>query len=149
MSSGSRVDIAKFVALLTLQLLSTLAAVLLLTTLARHGRAQEWNCVLPCDDPEDMSPDGSKAWAIDKQNVAKPPLDWESVVRLRGASGKFADVLHFSIWENTGYQSKLGGTRQITHSTSHNVLNYLNFHLLQPNRCIKTMLQGIYLKVTD
>ncbi|TVU24538.1 hypothetical protein EJB05_26980, partial [Eragrostis curvula] len=42
--------------------------------------------------PEDMSPDGGRVWAFDKTNVPKPPPGWDRVVRLRGASSKFADV---------------------------------------------------------
>lgn len=55
-------------------------------------RAREWNRVLSCDDPEDMSQDGSWVWAIDKPNIMQPPPGWDREVRLRGASNRFADV---------------------------------------------------------
>ncbi|TVU24534.1 hypothetical protein EJB05_26976, partial [Eragrostis curvula] len=60
------------------------------------GRAHEWHRVLSCDDPEDMSPDGSRVWAIDKPNIVQPPPGWDREVRLRGASTKFADVYYTS-----------------------------------------------------
>uniref|UniRef100_A0A0D9WTT7 CW-type domain-containing protein n=1 Tax=Leersia perrieri TaxID=77586 RepID=A0A0D9WTT7_9ORYZ len=50
-------------------------------------RAREWNRVLSCLDPEDISQDGSRVWAIDKPNISQPPPGWER------------EVLHFSIWE--------------------------------------------------
>ncbi|OEL38764.1 Methyl-CpG-binding domain-containing protein 2 [Dichanthelium oligosanthes] len=55
-------------------------------------RASEWNRELSCDEPEDMSQDGSRVWAIDKPNIAQPPPGWDREVRIRGASSKFADV---------------------------------------------------------
>ncbi|GJM97519.1 hypothetical protein PR202_ga14451 [Eleusine coracana subsp. coracana] len=59
-------------------------------------RACEWNRVLSCDDPEDMSQDESRVWAIDKPNIVQPPPGWDREVRLRGASNKFADVYYTS-----------------------------------------------------
>jgi hypothetical protein len=55
-------------------------------------RAREWNRVLACHDPEDVSQDGDRVWAMDKPNIAQPPPGWDREVRLRGASNKFADV---------------------------------------------------------
>ncbi|CAA6672120.1 unnamed protein product [Spirodela intermedia] len=45
-------------------------------------RAQEWRSDVSCDDPADISQDGSRLWAIDK------------ILRIRGeGSTKFADIL--------------------------------------------------------
>jgi hypothetical protein len=56
-------------------------------------RAQEWRPNVMCDDPEDISQDGSRIWAIDKPNIAQPPRGWERQIRIRGEGGtKFADV---------------------------------------------------------
>jgi hypothetical protein len=55
-------------------------------------RASEWNRALSCDEPEDLSQDGSRVWALDKPNIVQPPPGWDREVRLRGASTKFADV---------------------------------------------------------
>ncbi|TKW22829.1 hypothetical protein SEVIR_4G253400v4 [Setaria viridis] len=59
-------------------------------------RASEWNRALSCDEPEDMSQDGSRVWALDKPNIAQPPPGWDREVRIRGASTKFADVYYTS-----------------------------------------------------
>ncbi|KAF0923211.1 hypothetical protein E2562_003422 [Oryza meyeriana var. granulata] len=65
-------------------------------------RAREWRPDVTCDDPEDISQDGSRLWAIDKPNIALPPPGWERQIRIRGEGGtKFADVLYFSFWEET------------------------------------------------
>jgi hypothetical protein len=56
-------------------------------------RAREWRPNVTCDDPEDISQDGSRLWAIDKPNIAQPPPGWERQIRIRGEGGtKFADV---------------------------------------------------------
>ncbi|XP_062230174.1 uncharacterized protein LOC133927800 [Phragmites australis] len=60
------------------------------------SRAREWNRALSCEDPEDMSQDGSRVWAIDKPNIVQPPPGWDREVRIRGASSKFADVYYTS-----------------------------------------------------
>ncbi|KQK17413.1 methyl-CpG-binding domain-containing protein 2 [Brachypodium distachyon] len=61
------------------------------------ARACEWNRVLSCNDPEDMSQDGSRVWAIDKPSIAQPPPGWDRDVRIRGeGSSKFADVYYTS-----------------------------------------------------
>ncbi|WOK96347.1 methyl-CpG-binding domain-containing protein 2-like [Canna indica] len=58
-------------------------------------RAREWRPDILCEDPEDISPDGSRVWAIDKPNIAQPPPGWERLVRIRGeGSTKFADVYY-------------------------------------------------------
>ncbi|CAM0909727.1 unnamed protein product [Alopecurus aequalis] len=60
-------------------------------------RAREWNRVLSCDEPEDMSQDGSLLWAIDKPNIVQPPPGWDREVRIRGEGcSKFADVYYTS-----------------------------------------------------
>ncbi|KAK3130435.1 hypothetical protein QOZ80_6BG0493390 [Eleusine coracana subsp. coracana] len=60
-------------------------------------RAREWKPNVSCDDPEDISQDGSRLWAIDKPNIAQPPRGWERQIRIRGEGGtKFADVYYTS-----------------------------------------------------
>ncbi|URE16672.1 CW-type Zinc Finger [Musa troglodytarum] len=55
--------------------------------------AREWRPDIVCEDPEDISPDGSRLWAIDKPNISQPPPGWERLLRIRGeGSTKFADV---------------------------------------------------------
>lgn len=55
--------------------------------------AREWRPDILCEDPEDISQDGSRLWAIDKPNIAQPPSGWERLLRIRGEGGtKFADV---------------------------------------------------------
>ncbi|CAL9167013.1 unnamed protein product [Musa hybrid cultivar] len=57
--------------------------------------AREWRPDISCEDPEDISQDGSRLWAIDKPNIAKPPPGWERLLRIRGEGGtKFADVYY-------------------------------------------------------
>uniref|UniRef100_A0A0A9D2Q2 MBD901 n=1 Tax=Arundo donax TaxID=35708 RepID=A0A0A9D2Q2_ARUDO len=50
-------------------------------------RAREWRPHVTCDDPEDISQDGSRLWAIDKPNIAQPPPGWERQIRIRGEGG--------------------------------------------------------------
>ncbi|KAF5191144.1 Methyl-cpg-binding domain-containing protein [Thalictrum thalictroides] len=58
-------------------------------------RAQEWRPDISCDDPADISQDGSRLWAIDKPNIAQPPPGWERLLRIRGEGGtRFADVYY-------------------------------------------------------
>lgn len=57
--------------------------------------AREWRPEISCDDPEDISQDGSRLWAIDKPNIAQPPPGWQRLLRIRGeGSTKFADVYY-------------------------------------------------------
>ncbi|XP_042474120.1 uncharacterized protein LOC122056294 isoform X2 [Zingiber officinale] len=57
--------------------------------------AREWRPTIQCEDPEDISQDGSRVWAIDKPNIAQPPSGWERLLRIRGEGGtKFADVYY-------------------------------------------------------
>jgi hypothetical protein len=57
------------------------------------GRAHEWNRVLSCDEPEDMSQDENLLWALDKPEIPQPPPGWDREVRIRGEGcSKFADV---------------------------------------------------------
>lgn len=56
-------------------------------------KAREWRPDVSCDDPEDISQDGSRIWAIDKPNIAQPPAGWQRLLRIRGeGSTRFADV---------------------------------------------------------
>ncbi|WVZ78647.1 hypothetical protein U9M48_026327 [Paspalum notatum var. saurae] len=59
-------------------------------------RAREWDRELSCDEPEDISQDGSRVWAIDRPSISQPPSGWDREVRIRGASSKFADVYYTS-----------------------------------------------------
>ena len=55
--------------------------------------ARAWRPDISCDDPTDITQDGSRLWAIDKPNIAQPPPGWQRLLRIRGeGSTKFADV---------------------------------------------------------
>ncbi|XP_050218615.1 methyl-CpG-binding domain-containing protein 2 [Mercurialis annua] len=57
--------------------------------------AREWQPNISCNDPADISQDGSRLWAIDKPNIAQPPRGWQRLLRIRGqGSSKFADVYY-------------------------------------------------------
>ncbi|PON41127.1 Methyl-CpG DNA binding [Parasponia andersonii] len=57
--------------------------------------AREWRPDISCDDPADISQDGSRLWAIDKPNIAQAPPGWQRLLRIRGeGSTKFADVYY-------------------------------------------------------
>lgn len=57
--------------------------------------AREWRPDISCDDPPDITQDGSRLWAIDKPNIAQPPPGWQRLLRIRGEGGsKFADVYY-------------------------------------------------------
>ncbi|KAI3443458.1 hypothetical protein Pfo_000123 [Paulownia fortunei] len=57
--------------------------------------AREWRPDISCDDPPDITQDGSRLWAIDKPNIAQPPPGWQRLLRIRGeGSTKFADVYY-------------------------------------------------------
>lgn len=58
-------------------------------------RALEWRPDVSCDDPEDISQDGNRIWAIDKPSIAQPPDGWQRLLRIRSeGSSKFADVYY-------------------------------------------------------
>lgn len=58
-------------------------------------KAREWRPDVSCDDPEDISQDGSRIWAIDKPSIAQPPDGWQRLLRIRGeGSSKFADIYY-------------------------------------------------------
>lgn len=57
--------------------------------------AREWRPEISCDDPPDITQDGSRLWAIDKPNIAIPPHGWQRLLRIRGEGGtRFADVYY-------------------------------------------------------
>ncbi|XP_047332434.1 methyl-CpG-binding domain-containing protein 2-like [Impatiens glandulifera] len=57
--------------------------------------ACEWRPEISCEDPPDITPDGSRVWAIDKPSIAQPPPGWQRLLRIRGEGGsKFADVYY-------------------------------------------------------
>lgn len=59
--------------------------------------ARQWDRDVSCDDPTDIEQDGTRIWAIDKPNIAKPPPGWKRLLRLRSeGSSKFADVYYSS-----------------------------------------------------
>ncbi|CAO2207278.1 unnamed protein product [Urochloa humidicola] len=65
-------------------------------------KAREWKPDVTCNDPPDVSQDGSKFWAIDKPDIAQAPRGWERLIKIRGeGSTKFADVYYRS---PTGFQ---------------------------------------------
>ncbi|KAK4370128.1 hypothetical protein RND71_009603 [Anisodus tanguticus] len=56
---------------------------------------REWCSDKSCDDPPDLTQDGSRLWAIDKPNISLPPPGWERLLRIRAEGGtKFADVYY-------------------------------------------------------
>ncbi|XP_076888020.1 methyl-CpG-binding domain-containing protein 2-like [Bidens hawaiensis] len=58
---------------------------------------RQWNRVVSCDDPTDIEQDGTRVWAIDKPDIARPPPGWKRILRLRNeSSSKFADVYYTS-----------------------------------------------------
>ncbi|CAA0843079.1 Methyl-CpG-binding domain-containing protein 2 [Striga hermonthica] len=58
---------------------------------------REWRPEISCDDPPDITQDGSRLWAIDKPNIAQPPPGWQRLLRIRAEGGsKFADVYYAS-----------------------------------------------------
>lgn len=58
---------------------------------------RQWGRDITCDDPTDIEQDGTRIWAIDKPNIAKPPPGWQRLLRLRKeGSSKFADVYYTS-----------------------------------------------------
>ncbi|RCV31860.1 hypothetical protein SETIT_6G211800v2 [Setaria italica] len=60
-------------------------------------KAREWKPDVTCNDPSDVSQDGSKLWAIDKPDIAQAPQGWERLIKIRGeGSTKFADVYYRS-----------------------------------------------------
>ncbi|BAU03002.1 hypothetical protein VIGAN_11260400 [Vigna angularis var. angularis] len=60
-------------------------------------KALEWRPDVSCDDPEDISQDDSRIWAIDKPNIAQPPAGWERLLRIRAeGSSKFADIYYMA-----------------------------------------------------
>ncbi|KAK9053591.1 hypothetical protein SSX86_024665 [Deinandra increscens subsp. villosa] len=55
--------------------------------------ANEWRPGVSCYDPPDVEQDGSRIWAIDKPNIARPPPGWQRNLRIRGQGGtKFGDI---------------------------------------------------------
>ncbi|OEL30115.1 Methyl-CpG-binding domain-containing protein 2 [Dichanthelium oligosanthes] len=60
-------------------------------------KAREWKPDVTCNDPSDVSQDGSKLWAIDKPDIVQAPQGWERLIKIRGeGSTKFADVYYRS-----------------------------------------------------
>lgn len=65
-------------------------------------RARDWRSDVSCDDPTDISQDGSRLWAIDKPNIAQPPPGWERLLRIRSeGSTRFADMYFYSCFHHT------------------------------------------------
>ncbi|CAJ2665206.1 unnamed protein product [Trifolium pratense] len=58
-------------------------------------QAREWRPSVSCDDPEDISQDGSSIWAIDEPSIAQPPCGWQRLLKIRGEGcSKFADIYY-------------------------------------------------------
>ncbi|CAA3009260.1 methyl- -binding domain-containing 2-like [Olea europaea subsp. europaea] len=59
--------------------------------------AREWQPEISCNDQPDIAQDGSRLWAIDKPNIARPPPGWQRILSIRGEkSTKFADVYYLA-----------------------------------------------------
>ncbi|XP_010533052.1 PREDICTED: methyl-CpG-binding domain-containing protein 2-like [Tarenaya hassleriana] len=57
--------------------------------------AREWRPDIRCNDPTDISQDGSRLWALDKPNIAQPPPGWQRLLHIRGEGcTRFADVYY-------------------------------------------------------
>ncbi|KAL7137027.1 hypothetical protein ABFS83_10G067000 [Erythranthe nasuta] len=57
--------------------------------------AREWRPDISCEDPPDLTQDGTRVWAIDKPSIAQAPPGWQRLLRIRGEGGsKFADVYY-------------------------------------------------------
>ncbi|WJX26097.1 Methyl-CpG-binding domain protein 2 [Trifolium repens] len=58
-------------------------------------KTRKWRPDVSCVDPEDISQDGSRIWAIDKPSIAQPPAGWQRLLKIRGEGGsKFADIYY-------------------------------------------------------
>lgn len=58
---------------------------------------REWRPNISCEDPPDITQDGSRLWAIDRPSIARPPPGWQRLLRIRAEGGtKFADVYYLS-----------------------------------------------------
>ncbi|AQK98217.1 Methyl-CpG-binding domain-containing protein 2 [Zea mays] len=86
-------------------------------------RAREWRPDVTCNDPEDISQDGSRLWAIDKPNIAQPPHGWERQIRIRGEG--VPNLLMYTIplllEGNLGLWLKSIGSSERIHSMLHRV----------------------------
>lgn len=55
---------------------------------------REWHPDISCNEDTDLTEDGN--WAIEKQNIPRPPLGWERILKIRSSGGdRFADVYYF------------------------------------------------------
>ncbi|VAI78966.1 unnamed protein product [Triticum turgidum subsp. durum] len=113
------------------------------------ARAREWNRVLSCDDPEDMSQDASRVWAIDKPNIAQTPVGWNREVRIRGEGcSKFADVPSTAFFSETSPSTLLNSfLHRIIHGMIDLVLDQslcfsYNWYLAENPFYVR---QGVYL----
>jgi hypothetical protein len=56
-------------------------------------KARDWKPDVMCNDPSDVSQDGSWLWAMDQHNIPHPPPGFERLIAIRGEGGtRFADV---------------------------------------------------------
>ncbi|GJN15718.1 hypothetical protein PR202_gb02655 [Eleusine coracana subsp. coracana] len=55
--------------------------------------AREWKPDVACDDPSEVSQDGSLIWAMDQHNIPQTPPGWERLIMIRSKGcSQFADV---------------------------------------------------------
>ncbi|GJN04001.1 hypothetical protein PR202_ga21507 [Eleusine coracana subsp. coracana] len=56
-------------------------------------KAREWKPDVACDDPSEVSQDGSLIWAMDQHNIPQTPPGWERLIMIRSEGcTQFADV---------------------------------------------------------
>lgn len=59
----------------------------------RCENAREWKPDVTCNDPSDVSQDGSWIWAMDRHDIPQPPQGFERLIAVRAERGtRFADV---------------------------------------------------------
>ncbi|KAK3122163.1 hypothetical protein QOZ80_8BG0665920 [Eleusine coracana subsp. coracana] len=57
--------------------------------------AHQWKPDVTCNDPSDVSQDGSWLWAMDQHNIPQPPPGFDRLIAIRGEGcTRFADVYY-------------------------------------------------------
>lgn len=57
--------------------------------------SQPWHQGASCDDPADLEQDSTLLWAMDRQDIPRPPAGWRRRIVVRGGtSNKFSDVYY-------------------------------------------------------
>ncbi|XP_038890277.1 methyl-CpG-binding domain-containing protein 2 isoform X2 [Benincasa hispida] len=68
--------------------------------------AREWRPDISCDDPADITQDGSRLWAIDKPNIAQPPPGWQRLLHIRGITLHHQARSFVRWWISRKYQTE-------------------------------------------